>query len=210
VDPQRPTLSEESEARFFEGLAQTSRFLMGTADVQKALLALAATLEKDGIPYAIVGAMALNEYGYVRATADVDVLLTAEGLAEFKRRHLGRGYVEKFPGSKGMRDTDTAVGIDVRVAGEFPGDGQPKAVAFPDPAKAAERGKRVALLPLPGLVELKLASGISAPHRLKDLADVLELIKAAGLPANLAEKLDPSVRAKYGELWSAAQVREPE
>src|SRR5260370_32260199 len=48
----------------------------------------------------------------------------------------------------------------------------PKPVIFPDPAKAAVRGERVALLPLPILIELKLASGMTAPHRLKDLADV--------------------------------------
>jgi hypothetical protein len=94
------------------------------------------------------------------------------------------------------------------LAGEFPGDGRPKPVAFPDPAVAAVRGARVALLPLPRLVELKLASGLSAPHRLRDLADVLELIRAARLPAGLAAELDPSVRDKYEELWTAAQTPE--
>ena len=70
-----------------------------------------------------------------------------------------------------MRDTETKVDIDVVVTGEYPGDGKPKPVVFPDPASAAVRGERVALLPLPTLIELKLASGLSAPHRLKDLAD---------------------------------------
>ena len=77
---------------------------------------------------------------------------------------------------------------------------------FPDPAEVAIRGVRAALLPLPRLVDLKLASGISAAHRLRDLADVLELIRAAGLPAELANELDPSVREKYLELWRAAQT----
>ena len=63
---------------------------------------------------------------------------------------------------------------------------------------------------MPALLDLKLASGISAPHRLRDLADVLELIRAARLPATLAEGLDPSVRDKYRELWQAAQAPEPE
>jgi hypothetical protein len=59
-------------------------------------------------------------------------------------------------------------------------------------------------------VELKLASGISAPHRLKDLADVLELIRALDLPADLASRLDPYVREKYLELWRAAQIDDSE
>ena len=42
--------------------------------------------------------------------------------------------------------------------------------------------------------ELKLASGLSAGHRLKDLADVQELVLANHLPESFAERLDPSVR----------------
>ena len=82
-------------------------------------------------------------------------------------------------------------------------DGKKKPVA-PDPAIAVRTGG-IALLPLEKLVELKLASGLSAPHRLKDLADVLELIRAAGLPSAFADRLDGSVREKYRELWTAAQ-----
>ena len=47
---------------------------------------------------------------------------------------------------------------------------------------------------------------MSAPHRLRDLADVLELIRSARLPAELADELDPFVRDKYRELWQAAQA----
>jgi hypothetical protein len=70
----------------------------------------------------------------------------------------------------------------------------------------ASRTEGISLLPLETLVELKLASGLSAPQRLKDLADVLELIRAAKLPANLADRLDTSMREKYRELWNAAQA----
>ena len=100
--------------------------------------------------------------------------------------------------------------VAIVLAGEYPGDGRPKPVVFPDPAQAAVRGQRVALLPLPKLIELKLASGISAPHRLKDLADVLELIRQLSLPREMAGALDTSVRAKYEELWQAAQTAERE
>ena len=66
----------------------------------------------------------------------------------------------------------------------------------------------VSLLPLEKLIEMKLASGLSAAHRLKDLADVLELIRALSLPRETAASLDPSVRAKFDELWQAAQAAE--
>jgi hypothetical protein len=197
-------LPEALEAEFFAGLAHAARFFMSDAEVQRALVKLVRLLEEDRIPYAVAGAMALNEYGYRRVTTDVDVLLTPAGLAAFRERHLGRGYVEKFPGSRGLRDTENGVNIDILVAGEYPGDGRPKPVRFPDPSEA-ERGRRIALLPLTRLIELKLASGMTAPYRLRDLADVLELIRAQRLTRELATQLDPYVRDKYHELWEAAQ-----
>ena len=60
------------------------------------------------------------------------------------------------------------------------------------------------------LVELKLASGMTAPHRLKDLADVLELVRAAKLTSDFAGGLDPFVREKYLELWRVAQTEDSE
>ena len=183
---------------------------MGQADVQKALEKLVGILDAQGIPYAIIGAMALNEFGYQRATVDIDLLLTPQGLADFRSANLGRGYVEKFPGSRGLRDPEHGVDIDVVLAGSYPGDGQPKPVVFPDPAVAAARGARIALLPLPTLVELKLASGMTAPHRLKDLADVLEVIRALRLPEELSGSLNPYVREEYLELWRAAQIQDQE
>jgi hypothetical protein len=214
-DPVRPwgpnprKLDEDHERRFWQGVETASKFFMGESSVQQALEKLVAVLEADGIPYAIVGGLALNEFGYRRVTVDIDVLLKPDGLKTFKAKHLGRGYVEKFPGSRGLRDTENNVDIDVLLTGGYPGDGKPKAVAFPDPAEVAIRGTRVALLPLPRLIELKLASGLSAPHRLRDLADVLELIRAAALPADFADSLDPTVRDKFRELWEAAQVADP-
>ena len=183
---------------------------MNQAPVQQALTKIAALLEQAGIPYALVGAMALNEHGYERVTTDVDLLLTTEGLAEFKQRHSGRGYADKFPGSRGFRDTEHGVQIDVVIAGEFPGDGKPKPVAFPDPAAVALRGPRLRVLPLARLLELKLASGMTAPHRLRDLADVLEVIRVRNLPQEFGDQLAPFVRDKYRELWAAAQGRDLE
>jgi hypothetical protein len=203
-------LPVDRERAFWSGVENARRFFMGEADVQRALERLARLLDDKGIPYAVIDAMALNEWGYRRVTVDVDILLSADGLRQLKVEVLGRGYVEKFPGSRGLRDTEAGVNVDVVLAGEYPGDGKPKPVVFPDPAQAAIRGKRVALLPLPKLIELKLASGISAPHRLKDLADVLEVIRHLSLPRQMVESLDGSVRAKYEELWQAAQTAERE
>ena len=55
------------------------------------------------------------------------------------------------------------------------------------------------------LIELKLASGMTAPHRLKDLADVQELIKVRGLNSDFAERLHPYVREEYLKLCTAVE-----
>jgi hypothetical protein len=44
----------------------------------------------------------------------------------------------------------------------------------------------------------------------KDLGDVVEVIRALELPATLENELNPYVREKYRELWQAAQIQRPE
>jgi len=202
-------LAADAEARFAEGVAYCGRFFMGQAEAQLALTRLTGILESEGLPYAIIGAFALNEYGHRRVTVDVDLVMRDEHLKEFKRRHLGRGYAERVPGTGKLLDTEHGVNIDVLRTGRFPGDDKPKPIAFPDPASVALRGERFALLPLASDVELKLASGMVAAHRGRDLVDVQDLIKSAGLPVEFAEGLHPWVRAKFLELWRLAQTPDP-
>ena len=77
-----------------------------------------ATLDAAGIPYAVIGAFALNEYGHRRVTVDVDVLMRDEDLQQFKRRHLGRGYTERVPGTGKLLDTQHGVNVGVLSARE--------------------------------------------------------------------------------------------
>jgi len=186
-------------------LQELDRFLMGESKVQQTLERIAKHLADLGVDFALAGGLAVGVRGHFRATVDVDLLLTSEGLERFKAEWLGRGYVEKFAGSRGVRDAETGVTVDFLVTGGFPGDGQPKAVRFPDPAAIPRGDGPYRVLDLRTLIELKLASGISAPDRLQDLADVLALVRANRLPASFGEALDPSVRGKYLELWTAAQ-----
>jgi hypothetical protein len=104
-----------------------------------------------------------------------------------------------------VRDTVNNVRVDFLLTGEFPGDGRAKPVAIPVPSAAAEAGTRYRVLSLPRLIELKLASGMSAPHRGKDLVDVQGLIHRANVPRELADALDPYVRGKFLEVWDIAQ-----
>jgi hypothetical protein len=117
----------------------------------------------------------------------------------------GLGYVPPFAGSKHLRDRETGVRVEFLTTGDYPGDGKPKPVAFPDPVAASVEIDGIHFLTLPKLVELKLASGMTNPGRLKDLGDVQELVRALKLPEEFANQLDPFVRAKYRELWTAVR-----
>jgi hypothetical protein len=186
-------------------LSGAQEYFMGVGAIHDAAEAIGRALGELGIDYAIAGAIALGEHGFQRLTTDVDVLIARDDLARFKDRWLGRGYEDVRAGGKAVRDTANNVRIDFLIAGDFPGDGLPKPVAFPDPARASVRGAKYRVLTLSSLIELKLASGMTAPHRLHDLADVLRLIRHAALPRDFALQLDPYVRVKFEELWRHAQ-----
>jgi Uncharacterised nucleotidyltransferase len=186
------------------GLQEGSMHFEKESAVHKSLQRIVKHLEEMNIPYAIVGAMAMFAHGYERFTADVDLLVTRGDLAKIHERLEGRGYLPPFSGSKHLRDTDSGVKIEFLTTGDFPGDGKPKPVAFPEPSAASIEIDGIRFLQLPTLIELKLASGMTNAGRLKDLGDVQEMIRALRLPENLAQQMNPFVRDKYKEIWSAA------
>jgi hypothetical protein len=184
-------------------VAAMCRFFMKDDPVHQTLRKIADKLDELHIPYAVVGGMALGAHHFVRATVDVDILVTAEGLKRIHDELGGRGYVAPFSGSRNLRDVETGVRIEFVVQGQFPGDGKPKPVAFPDPDTSAELINNVRYLKLPALIDIKLASGMTNSGRLRDLADVQELIRVLKLPAEFAQHLNPFVRAKFEELRQA-------
>jgi hypothetical protein len=187
-------------------LEHIGRFFMKEDAVNETLRNVAHRLDELEIPYAVAGGMALGAHGHVRATVDVDILVTPEGLRRIHSELDGLGFVPPFAGSKNLRDAATTVRIEFLVSGQFPGDGKPKPVAFPDPAGASVEIDGIKFLSLPKLVELKLASGMTGGvNRMKDLVDVVELIKLLKLPRQFGDQLDAYVRAKYAELWEGLQ-----
>jgi hypothetical protein len=199
----------ERERSVPEAYAEGLRYFMGEGTINKTLQRLAYDLEQRGIDYMIIGAIALLAHGYPRFTEDIDLVMTSEDLQKFHDELIGFGYTPAFSGAKKrLRSTTDGVPIEVMTTGEFPGDGKPKPVRMPRPSEASIEIDGIKFATLEKLIELKLASGISASDRLKDLADVQELIKIKRLDADFALKLDPYVRAKYLELEEAVRTSE--
>jgi hypothetical protein len=186
--------------------AEGLRYFMGQGSLNNTLAQLSSDLKRHGIDYMVIGAVALMAHGYPRFTEDIDLVLTPEGLEAFHRELIGLGYAPAFQGAKKrLRSTRDGVSIEVIMAGEYPGDGKPKPVTFPVPADASIDIDGVRIVTLEKLIELKLASGMTAPDRLKDLADVQELIKVRGLTSEFAATLNPYVREQYLQLCRAVE-----
>ena len=195
---------------FDERFLESERFHMGSGKVHETLNVLAGDLDRARIDYAVLGAMALNAHGYNRETTDVDVLVRPDGLAAFKERLVGRGYTEKFQGArKSFKNTQTGVTVKFLTTGEYPGDGKPKPVAFPDLATAYIEVRGVKVVDLATLINLKLASGMTAPNRRRDLSDIQDLIRTLRLGADFADRVDPYVRTTFMTLLKELDSPDP-
>lgn len=187
--------------------------------VRQATTRLAAALEGAAVPYAIAGAVTCSAHGHSRATLDVDVLVARADVPRFGGALAGAGWERRYADARrSFRDTVARVDVDVLISGDFPGDGMPKPVTFPNvsDAECAGRGREwvnvavptsdggtmnIRVLALVPLVSIKLASATSAPHGRKDAADVGALITANALPREFACELDVSVRELFLQLW---------
>ena len=183
-------------------MSEGSRHFEEKSAVFDALRKITNRLNGMGIPYAVVDGLALFQHGLRRFTEDVDILVAKDDLRRIHNELEGLGYLPPYAKSKHLRDTELGVRIEFLTTGEYPGDGKEKPVSFPDPTAVSFSSGGVYYLNLPPLVELKLASGMTNVGRMKDLSDILELIKTLDLPANFADQLDPFVRAKYLQLWN--------
>jgi len=205
--------SEQLQANFEKALRTMDEFTAGEAPVQKAARKIARALDELGIPYAVAGGLAVAANGLDRQTVDVDLILTKEGLATFKDRWLGRGWVERFQGSNGLRDTENGLKIDILTTEGRPGDGKSCPFNFPHPETIGQRfggiwsGMR--MLDLRTLIELKIASWMTAPHRPRDMDDVIRLIKIHELPRAYSTGLHEYVHKEFDRLWELAQVKDP-
>lgn len=210
VNPGSSRVYEDDLSRNYRwAMDEGGRFFDETSAVHRALRKIARRLDELSIPYAVVGGMALFRHGLRRFTEDVDLLVSADNLKAIHENLEGSGYRPPFQDSKNLRDTELGVRIEFLVTGNYPGDGKPKPVAFPDPTESVDVHDGIRFISLPVLIELKLASGMTLRTRLKDTVDVLEMIKALSLAEDYAEKLNPYVRDAYHELWESSRQDDP-
>ena len=172
----------------------------GTSGILQTAQSVAAVLAEHDIPHLVIGGLAIQEHGYPRTTIDVDIVvpdvleavewLTADLSGPFAR-------VKGFDGR--LEDRRNGVPIDLLPAGKVLLRGCK--VPFPDPTTVS---KELQIVPLETLISLKLDSWKASPaKRLKDKADVNELVMRLKLPRDLG--VAASVKTDYLEAWDALQ-----
>jgi hypothetical protein len=177
---------------FMRRLQEIGVFFEAQSPQHKTMRRLAQRLEKAGIPYAIMGAMAVNAHGARRTTDDVDVLLTPEGLERFRKKFVGKTYNQVERRDRRFIERRSKVGVDVLVTGHYPGRGGPGPFAFPDPQEASTQIEDVKVVTLLQLIQLKLAA-----RRYYDLGDVAFLIRVHNLDESFMAQLHPSVHRDF-------------
>jgi hypothetical protein len=175
-------------------LREIGRFFQKRSPQHQAMRRLARRLKKADIPYAIMGAMAVNAHGAERTTKDVDILLTPEGLERFRQEFVGDLYEQVAGRPRRFIERQSGVTVDCLLTGRYPGSGKPGPLAFPDPAEASQEIERIQVITLPQLIQLKLAA-----RRYYDFGDVVFLIRTHNLDESFKQHLHPSVHKDFLE-----------
>jgi hypothetical protein len=166
----------------------------GSTKIERTLLKALKVLALFRIPHYVGGGFAVQERGYPRFTADVDIIVPDVAAA------VGRLSMNGFRLNQGststLTDRDTKVEVDILPGGQSLDPG-PLALPMPDQVSAEPQ-----ILGLEQLISAKLSTYIGRGiARSKDLADVVELIKANHLPRDFG--VDARVQVEYQKTWDA-------
>jgi hypothetical protein len=176
-------------------LVKESRRQIGNAPLTATAEKLNRWLRQGGFNYLVVGGYAVQEHGYARFTNDVDIVVDDRD----RVRHflLATGKFKAVPGSAmSIKDADNGVLVDLLPAGSV--DSR-DALPYPEPRSST--GHMIQFVTMPELLNLKLSA-----YRMKDRADVTELIKRQLLSHDFYAQLHPKVQERYRLLWGEAQA----
>jgi len=191
---------------FEKNIHDADEFWSGAGKVHNTLRHVGAILDCEVIAYAVMGRAAQMAHGLEQYNLNTDVfIVTSDGLKAMHQRLPARGFIKLS--ERRFRDTTTDSEFKVAVAGE-PAASDSCPVRFPDPRNTSIMRSGYRVIDQAHFVELKLASG-QRENRLRDLADVLQLIQTAALPRDLVNEIHPCVRDQYERFWMLAQKHDP-
>ncbi len=147
---------------------------------------ITAACREEGLEAAIIGGVAVFLHGYPRTTRDVDAFCSdRRAVAEALTR---RGFEWDEANREFVRH---GIPIHLMNAEEL-GYG---------PTYFEERSN-INVVSLAELLTLKLKTGVRAIHRAKDLADIVELIKARDVTMSYSSRIAEDVRPEFRRIIS--------
>jgi hypothetical protein len=140
-------------------------------------------LDREGIPFALVGALALHTYGYSRATNDVDLLVGADAQDRLIAFLEQRGFetLHRSSGYSNHLHTDPAFGrLDVIYV-----DQDTRGRIFAQARQVSLAGMNIAVPNPEHLAAMKVHAMKNDPSRaFQELADIQFLMKLPGVDRN--------------------------
>lgn len=133
---------------------------------------LLPALDAAAIRYAVIGGIALNVHGYVRATRDVDLLIAVEQEDQLHELMVGLGYEtldRRADLSSYVRGLERADFLHARR------DTSRKLLA--DARRTEFAGQAMSVVSPEGLLGFKIQALHDDPSRIRDLSDMLELLR---------------------------------
>jgi hypothetical protein len=185
------TLADALEA--LSSMEEGRSYSLRPEDPKRRLADDLARLGRDlGVTPVVIGGLAVNHHGYMRLTADVDILVSRADVGPLLRR------LRSEPGWKrhaeGFKNTLVGVSVDICVEGDR--TSPRSAETFPSPAELDII--ELQPLPVPALPDLLALKVMSGPAR--DDADVVELLKRHHTQI-------PSLRRRASERLRTAEAR---
>jgi len=160
---------------------------LGMFEPNSRLLAAAGRVSAAVGP--VVGGVAVFLHGYRRTTVDVDVYCEDTAAAAAALEAIGAVW-------DAQRREHQLDGVPIRLVTSAQTGSAPRSSTEID-------GVRV--ISLADLIQFKLRSGLGSVTRAKDLADVVELIRAAGLDKTFAARLPKDLRPEFRKLAEAVR-----
>lgn len=188
----------------FTGDRLWARMERAVDKVQERLNRSAGALNEAGVPYAVVGGLAVRVWvaqvdeTAVRNTRDVDLLVRRADLDRIKGALTAAGFV--FRQSAGLTmfldtpDASPRDAVHLVFAGEMVRDDDPEPNPTPDDSAAVAVGE-LHVLGLEALVRMKLNS-----HRLKDRVHLLDLIEVGLIDGGWPNRFPAALRDRLQQL----------
>jgi hypothetical protein len=177
--------------------ADLIRKVSGSTPLSRTMRKAVRVLAEANIPSLVVGGYAVQENGYARFTSDVG--LVVPNVAAARELLSTKGFRENPGSSMTLTDRISKVEVDLLPGGGAVG---PAPLLLPMPTHVSTEPT---IADLHTLIQIKLSSYLGSPmSRLRDLADVIELIKANHLPRDF--ELNEAVQSQFIERWDDLQA----